>query len=249
MFDQGQTKKRVFKTLQSSGYLLARNILFFFFYKEKIGCLKYCLRLTIDTCLFFSSIFDLLPIRNLNMKRKERNGEIEMLEICLLLLLCDGGLSVESSAVQSGQRQYEVIKRDSQMPKYGVCWTEALHSLERGCTNLNDQVQSRLALNFANCFLHQAGQRTYLCGEKEDIATCLRGIDSNAFSAYSNFFTHTQNMCQFLQQQIWHQETESAIHDLTKTSGDVAKSLQNSSKLQEDIMSNQLETLAYQVIH
>ena len=54
---------------------------------------------------------------------------------------------------------------------------------------------------------------------------------------------------QFLQQQIWHQETESAIHDLTKTSGDVAKSLQNSSKLQEDIMNNQLETLAYQVIH
>ena len=172
-----------------------------------------------------------------------------MLPICLLLLLCASGLSIENSAIKSGQQQYEVIQRDSQMPKYGVCWTEALHLLERGCSQLNDQVQSRLALNFANCFLHQAGQRTYLCGEKEDIATCLRGIDSNAFSAYSNFFTHTQNMCQFLQQQIWHQETEGAIYDLTKTSSDVAKSLQNSSELQENIISNQLETLAYQVLN
>lgn len=54
-------------------------------------------------------------------------------------------------------------------------------------------------------------------------------------------------MCQFLQQQVWHQETENAIHGLTKTSSEVAKSLQNSSKLQQDIMANQLETLAYQV--
>ena len=53
-------------------------------------------------------------------------------------------------------------------------------------------------------------------------------------------------MCQFLQQQIWHQETENAIHDLTQTSNDVAKSLHNSSKLQQDIMANQIETLSYQ---
>lgn len=165
----------------------------------------------------------------------------------LLLFLCYPALSRQNSAVQNGQQQYELLRRDSQMPRYGACWTEALQLLERGCNHLDDQLQSRLALNFANCFLQQAGQRTYLCGEKEDIAICLRGIDSNAFSAYSNFFTHTQNMCQFLQQQVWHQETENAIQDLTKTSTDVAKSLQNSSKLQEDIMSNQLETLAYQV--
>ena len=53
-------------------------------------------------------------------------------------------------------------------------------------------------------------------------------------------------MCQFLQQQLWHQKTEDAIHDLTKTSNDVAKSLHNSSKLQQDIMANQIETLSYQ---
>lgn len=27
-------------------------------------------------------------------------------------------------------------------------------------------------------------------------------VDNNAFTAYSNFFTHTQNMCYFLQTQV-----------------------------------------------
>ena len=54
-------------------------------------------------------------------------------------------------------------------------------------------------------------------------------------------------MCQFLQHQIWHENTEEAISGLTKTSSQVAESLENSSKLQEDIVKNQMETLDYQV--
>jgi hypothetical protein len=54
-------------------------------------------------------------------------------------------------------------------------------------------------------------------------------------------------MCQFLQSQVWHQETEAAISGLTKTSSKMAESLKNSSKLQEDIVKQQLETLDYQV--
>ena len=54
-------------------------------------------------------------------------------------------------------------------------------------------------------------------------------------------------MCQFLQNQIWHENTEEAISGLTKTSSQVAESLKNSSKLQEDIVKNQMETLDYQV--
>ena len=49
-------------------------------------------------------------------------------------------------------------------------------------------------------------------------------------------------MCQFLQNQIWHQNTDEAISGLTKTSTQVAESLKNSSKLQEDIVKNQMET-------
>ena len=64
---------------------------------------------------------------------------------------------------------------------------------------------------------------------------------------FSHYFQHTHNMCQFLQNQIWHENTEEAISGLTKTSTQVAESLKNSSKLQEDIVKNQMETLDYQV--
>lgn len=53
-------------------------------------------------------------------------------------------------------------------------------------------------------------------------------------------------MCQFLQHQVWHEKTEDAISGLTKTSLNVAESLKNSSKLQEDIVRNQKETLDVQ---
>ena len=53
-------------------------------------------------------------------------------------------------------------------------------------------------------------------------------------------------MCQFLQHQIWHQESQSTIEGLTKTSSKVVDTLKSSSKLQDDIIKNQLETLQYQ---
>ena len=34
------------------------------------------------------------------------------------------------------------------------------------------------------------------------IVVCLEEVDNNAFNAYTNFFTHTQNMCYFLQSQV-----------------------------------------------
>ena len=77
----------------------------------------------------------------------------------------------------------------------------------------------RLALNFANCFLAKAGQSTFPCQPNTPIEACLQEVrflnywlhwylyciiqvDNNAFTAYSNFFTHTQNMCYFLQSQV-----------------------------------------------
>ena len=92
-------------------------------------------------------------------------------------------------AIQSGKFQYELIQRDSQMPKFGDCWTNSLKKLEKGCQSLTDELQSRMALRFANCFLAQAGQKTYPCEVSEKMSDCLTGVDTNAFSAYSNFFT------------------------------------------------------------
>merc|ERR1740129_1058959 len=79
---------------------------------------------------------------------------------------------------------------------------KSLLVLENGCKELTDDRQSRMALQFANCFLAQSGQKTYPCEESSSVSDCLSSIDSNGFTAYSEFFTHTHNMCQFLQHQI-----------------------------------------------
>ena len=99
-------------------------------------------------------------------------------------------LSLENdNAIESGRFEYELAERYSQMPKFGNCWTRALQELKIGCKSLTDELQSRMALNFANCFLEQAGQKTYPCEASQSMSDCLTGVDSNAFSAYSNFFT------------------------------------------------------------
>ncbi len=99
-----------------------------------------------------------------------------------------------NTALEDGRVRYDLIQRDSKLPKFGQCWTSALKHLESGCRQFTDEIQSRLALQFANCFLAQAGQKTYPCEEDQAISECLNGVDSNAFSSYSTFFTVSQKV-------------------------------------------------------
>ena len=120
--------------------------------------------------------------------------------------------SDDEALIQEGRTRYSLIVRDSKMPRYGSCWKEALSQLEKGCKQLTDDVQSRLALRFANCFLAKAGQATYPCGGERPIDECLSVMDVKGFTAYTNFFSDTRSMCQFLQTQVWHEETENTIN-------------------------------------
>lgn len=147
--------------------------------------------------------------------------------------------------VAEGRAQYEMVSRESSRPKYGTCWTRALKDLETGCKNLDDEVQSRLALNFANCFLAKAGQNTFPCQSDTPIEACLQEVDNNAFTAYSNFFTHTQNMCYFLQSQVWQEDTEATITSLASNSAKVSESLAESHQLQQQLVWRQEESLEY----
>ena len=89
-----------------------------------------------------------------------------------------------------------------------------------------------MALAFANCFLAMSGQPTYPCRSEEAIADCLKSVDSRAFASFSNFFTHTHNMCQFLQSQVWHETTQETIGTLSESSAKVARSIANWSQMQ-----------------
>jgi len=151
-----------------------------------------------------------------------------------------------AALVSMGKIQYDVIKLDAQMPRYGQCWTAALKQLDSGCKQLDDDMQSRLALSFANCFLEKAGMRTYACDADQPISDCIRNIDSNAYTTFANFFTHTQNMCYFLQSQVWKEATDQTIHRLAVNSDAVSKSMEESYKLQDKILHGQQVTIEYQ---
>merc|ERR1711936_810688 len=114
-----------------------------------------------------------------------------------------------------GHCKYQELSLATQLPKYGPCWVSALSQLETTCDQLTDFTQARMALMFANCFLAQSGQSTYPCDKDQEIHTCLKDVDAKAFTAYTDFFTHTQNMCHFLKSQEWREMTDNLITRLS----------------------------------
>ncbi|KAG1668339.1 Protein GAMETE EXPRESSED 1 [Nymphon striatum] len=147
-------------------------------------------------------------------------------------------------SIEEGRRQ--LIRLKSQMPRYGECWKNALHELEDGCKDMTERTQSQMALAFANCFLEAMGQKGYKCARNEDMKICLKDINDKAFIVYTEFFTHTQNICFFLQSQIWHQETHDTITQLILSSGKVMRQLDDSSNKQKYILSAQKEAISNQ---
>lgn len=47
---------------------------------------------------------------------------------------------------------------------------------------------------------------------------CLKHLSDREFNAYTEFYTHTQNICYFLQSKLWHEESEKTIDRLSSTS-------------------------------
>lgn len=120
--------------------------------------------------------------------------------------------SSDDTQIQEGESSYTLIVRNSRMPRYGTCWKEALNKLENGCKQLTDEVQSRLSLQFANCFLASAGEKTYPCDEGTPLSECLHQMEMKGFNSYVNFFGQTRSMCQFLQMVVWQEETENTVN-------------------------------------
>ena len=148
----------------------------------------------------------------------------------------------------AGRQKYEAIVRDSKMPKYGICWSDALKNLEVGCKHLSDDIQHRLALKFANCFLLATGRQQYHCPDNFELSDCTKDMALEAYIAYNEHFTHTHNMCQFLQSQIWQEQTDSTINRLTDTSVEAIQKIEVSNALQNKVMQKQNESLQNQQI-
>ncbi|XP_038067892.1 uncharacterized protein LOC119737533 isoform X2 [Patiria miniata] len=166
-------------------------------------------------------------------------------------LLISGEPKYEQGVVRvnEGERMLTQIRQYGEHPRYGRCWTRALEEINEGCKRLTDDEQSYLALTFANCHLEKAGLPSYPCESgTTDIQTCLSQLrgDAVAFNAYTEFFTHTQDICFFLQSQVWHEQTEQTVSRLAQSSEDVAVKMEVTGKLQEEMIEKQGASLMQQ---
>ena len=153
------------------------------------------------------------------------------------------------------------------MPRYGTCWQKALGQVEAGCKRLDEDQQARLSLALVGCQMDQLGikrkplaredgtaeeekaeesQRSYHCPIETPLRECTRGLDEdvNAFTAFSQFFTHTAHICFFLESQRWRETTKMTVEALLRSSDFVARGLNVSTKMQEKLISSQEELLS-----
>ena len=154
----------------------------------------------------------------------------------------------DEERIKLGREKYEAMRRDSAIPRYGPCWLAAIGELEIGCKHLSEDVQHRLAHHFTHCFLSKTGRETKPCSAKDDLESCIGAMKPEAFNVYTEFFTHTQNICFFLESQAWQERSELTIDRLADNSELVARQIEDSSRLQSEIMKQQNDTIKNQEV-
>lgn len=94
-----------------------------------------------------------------------------------------------------------------------------------------------------------SGQDPLDCVSERTVALkrlCMKDMPDRAYNAYTEFFTQTQNMCYFLQNQVWHRETENTINNLNSNSRIVNEKLREASDLQNVLLEHQQQGLVAQ---
>ena len=130
--------------------------------------------------------------------------------------------------------------------EHSQCWKNAVINIHTGCKRLTDMEQSFLAIDFTNCHLEKSGRQTYPCTRHKTVKECTKSMDNTAFNVYTTFFTHTSNICYFLQSQAWQERTERTVTKLSRASEEVASQLEDSLKNQLEVLQHQNKSLVNQ---
>ena len=139
--------------------------------------------------------------------------------------------------LQRGATQLQVLKEEAARKgeagaPQASCWAAAVGKLESGCAQVakDDDVQSRLAVEFTNCHLAKSGLPTYECTPAMTLQDCTRPmVDSAsglAYSTYTLFYTHTESICFYMQSQAFQASTEAAVNSLHAAGIEAASRLQ-----------------------
>eukprot|EP00731_Ephydatia_muelleri_P011600 Em0006g494a len=140
----------------------------------------------------------------------------------------------------------EKLKELRQNAAHDSCWAKAVSKLNATCVSLGDDEQRRLALAFANCHLKESGRPAYPCPEEARTKDCASRMSGEAFSAYTEFFTHTGHICHFLQSELWQRRAESTIAQLSETSSAAVEKLEVALEYHRELEAKQDSTLRMQ---
>ena len=153
--------------------------------------------------------------------------------------------SDQRQRLQNGEQEFQRIRSRAD---HSECWEEVISRLRVGCKHLTDVEQSRLAIAFANCHFEKSGLRKYPCSENDSIEECTRDMAKSvlAFNTYTEFYTHTSDICFYLQSKVWQQKTEDTINKLSSTSNMVANQLEVSLTNQQQVLEGQESSLSNQ---
>ena len=131
-----------------------------------------------------------------------------------------------SQRVQQGKEHLERLTKDNAAPG---CWAAAVADLREGCKGMDDSQRSKLAVKFTNCHLEKSGLDTYACTPDMSVEACTRPMvgstHSVAYNAYTQFFTHAESMCFYLQSAAFQAATEQAVDALHTTARGTAHRL------------------------
>ena len=120
--------------------------------------------------------------------------------------------------------QLALAELDSQ-GKVSRCWLDATRALSSGCQAMSDGEKRRYSVQLTNCHLAKSGRRTYVCASEQSVYECTRSMDSEAFGVYTAFFIQTDNICYYLQQELFLEETGEAVAALYSSTRENAASL------------------------
>ncbi|XP_075691347.1 uncharacterized protein LOC142659274 isoform X2 [Rhinoderma darwinii] len=152
----------------------------------------------------------------------------------------------DAREIEKGRAQLQLLQNFAQHPRYGDCWRRALQRVDVGCKQLNEEEQSRIAIAFTHCHLERSGRDFPVCTERSTVRDCTHTMDSVAFNTYTEFFTHAHSICYYLQNELWQEKTQDIILRLTVNSDSVAKQLEATNMMAEEMMQVQNATLQSQ---
>lgn len=126
--------------------------------------------------------------------------------------------------IENGKLHYEVYKNS------GGCWEKAIEAMISTCGEMDENTQSLFAAKLTNCHLKRLGLKEITC----EIGKGCE-LDSNSYIAYTQFFTHSFDICVYVSFKSWQQKTQNTIKSLAQVSEISLKSIQDSQQILNSI--------------